>query len=163
ARRAHEERSRLLGVALLQRDLGPQELGPCTLELVDLTRLDGQQENQCGVEVTAVALGGCRQELALRATSGVGRERRGTLEKGGDSRNAAASFHPAGRTLERRGQLLVRQRRGLPPVPSAALRIDLRTGCFPQGSVDSAQLLQPGRPIHIRANQWMAEHHSGAE
>src|SRR5690349_21295325 len=48
ARRAHEQGSRLLCAALSQRDLGAQELGARSLELVDLTRLDHRQEHQRG-------------------------------------------------------------------------------------------------------------------
>jgi hypothetical protein len=48
-------------------------------------------------------------------------------------------------------------------VPSAAIRIYLRIGCFRQGAVDSAALLQPGCPIYSRANQWMTENHSGTK
>ena len=45
-------------------------------------------------------------------------------------------------------------------MPSAAIRIDLRIGRLRQRAVDSAALLQPGRPIHSRANQRMTENHS---
>jgi hypothetical protein len=51
----------------------------------------------------------------------------------------------------------------LRPVPSAAIWIDLRIGCFRQRSVDNAALLQPSCPIHSRANQWMTENHSGTK
>src|SRR6478735_11488865 len=48
-------------------------------------------------------------------------------------------------------------------MPSAAIRIGLRIGCFRQRSVDSAALLQPGCPIDSRANQWVTENHSGTK
>ena len=45
-------------------------------------------------------------------------------------------------------------------MPSAVIRIDLRISHFREGSVDLASLVQPGCPIHSRANQWMTENHS---
>jgi hypothetical protein len=151
-RRAHEERSRLLCAALLQRDLGPAD-SVRARSSSSIPPASTQQEHQRGVEVTAVALR--RRRQSWRCARRAGRERRGTPEKA-----ATAETPPRASTLpaERRSAApaLVRQRCGLRPVPSAAIRIDL-------GSAVSANVggqrgaFQPGCPDIRRANLWMAE------
>ena len=93
----------------------------------------------------------------------LGRERGGALEERSHSRQSAARLRPSRGTLELRGHVLVGHGCRLRPVPSAAIRVEFRVGRFSQGSVDSAALLQPGRPIYGRANQWMTENHSGTK
>ena len=77
---------------------------------------------------------------------GLGCERGGALEEGSDGRQSAARLRPSSGTLELCGDVLVGHGCRLRPVPGAAIGVDLRIGCFRQGAVDSAALLQPGCP-----------------
>ncbi len=106
--------------------------------------LDACQQPERGLQIAGVTLRGGGREQALRTVRGLGSQRGGALEEGGVGRQSAARLRPSGGTLELRGHVLVGHRCRLRPVPGAAIRIDLRIGCFRQGSVDRAALLHPG-------------------
>ena len=163
SRRAQKQATGFGAAPLLQRDLASQELDARSPELVEQSSLDARQQPERSLQSAGIALRAGGREQALRTVRGLGRERGGALEEGGDGRQSAARLRPSGGTLELCGDVLVGHRRRLRPVPSAAIRIDLRIGCLRQGSVDSAALRQPGCSIDSRANQWMTEDHSGAE
>ena len=163
ARRAQKQAAGVAAAPLLQRDLASQEVDPRPPELVEQPGLDACQQPERSLQIAGIALGAGGREQALRTVRGLRRERGGALEEGSDGRQSAARLRPPSGTLELCGDVLVGHRRRLRPVPGAAIRIDLRIGCFRQRAVDSAPLVRLGRPIDRRANERMTEDHSDTE
>ncbi len=75
----------------------------------------------------------------------------------------AAALRPPGRALKLPGHLLIRARRGLGPVPGAAVGIDQRIGDLRQRVVRVVSFLNRRRPVGGRAHQRMPEPHPCAE
>jgi hypothetical protein len=91
------------------------------------------------------------------------RQQRGALQERGGRGQAPAALRSPGRTLQLVGDLLVRLRRSLRPVPGAPIRIEPRISHLGQRVVDLLSLLAGGRPVGRRAHQRMPEPHLGAE
>ena len=111
------------------------------LQRVKRPGLDRDQQPECRVERPGVALRPGSREEALRTVSGFGRQHRRALEEGGRRGQAPAGLRPAGRGLELPGDVLVGPRRGVGPVPGAAVGIDFRIGRLRQGAVHVLSLL----------------------
>ena len=103
--------------------------------------VDRDQQSQCRIQRAGVALRPGSREQALGTASGFGGQHRRALQEGGRRRQAPARLRSAGRALELLGDVLVRPRCRLRPMPGAAVGIDLRIGDLSQRAVHYLSLL----------------------
>ena len=132
---AEEQPRRVGDASLVKRDLSAQVLHLGGPQGVERAGLDRHQQSQGRVERAGIALRPGSRQQALRSASGLGRQHRRALEECGRRGQAPARLRAAGRALELLGDVLVGTRRGLSPVPGAAVGIDLRIGGVRKGAL----------------------------
>ena len=160
---AQEQPGTVADTALVISDLPAQALQLGGLQRVQLPGLDNDQQPQCRVQRADVTLRPGRREQAPCTASGFGCQHRRTLEERGRRGQAPARLRPARRALQLLGDVLVGPRRGVGPVPGAAVRIDLWISGLRQGAVHVLPLLKRCRPVGRRAHQRMPEPDPSAE
>ena len=114
---AEQQRGRVVAAPLVKGDLPAQPLYLRDLQLVQWPGLDRDQQPQGRVQAPGIALGPRRGEQPLRPAAGCGGEQRRPLQERGRRGQAATTLRPARRPLQFRGNVLIRPRRGLGPVP----------------------------------------------
>ena len=133
--RAEQQPGRVAAAALVKGDLPAQQLHLRGLQRVERIGLDGDQQPQGRIQRAGVAFGPRRREQPLRPARRVGGQQRRALQERGRRSQAPAGLRPPGRALQLAGDLLIGARRGLGPVPGAAVGIEPRIGDLRQHAV----------------------------
>jgi hypothetical protein len=140
--RAQQQPGRFADASLVKRDLAAQVFYVGGPQRVRRPGLDGDQQPQRRVQCAGVALRPGRREQALGPAAWIGCQHRRALEERSRRSQAPARLGPAGRAIQLRGDLFVRSRRGLGPVPRPAVRIDPRVGDLRQRAVHVLSVLR---------------------
>ena len=146
-----------------ERDLRAQEMHTRALEIVDAAGLRGGEQREGVVERPGLVLRLCRRQRPLRTPDRVRRQRRGALEEGGGSGQAAARLGAAGGLLELAGDGLVGACRRRGEMPGAPVRVDPRVGRVRQCRADAAAFVRSCGAVDGGAHQRMAEPDAGAD
>jgi hypothetical protein len=140
--RAEEQPSRVVDTPLVKGDLPAQVLRLGGPQRVKGASLDRDQQCERRVERTGVALRPGSREEALGTASRSGGQHCRALEERCRGSQAPTRLRAASRALELLGNVLVVPRRGVGPVPGAAVGIDLWIGGLRQGAVHVLSLLK---------------------
>ena len=140
-----------------EHDLRAQPLQPRALKLLQRAQLRHRQELERGVR-------GRRLELGLRSgqrpSTARGRIRGQlcrSLEKGGRRRDAATGRRPPRRTLELRGDVLIRSVRRVRAMPRPAVGVAIRVGHIGQRPMDLLPFRRGRRTVGRRADERVPE------
>ena len=107
------------------------------------------------------ALAAANRRCARR--DGFGRQHRRALEERGRCRQAPAALRAPGRALELLGNVLVRPRGSVGPMPGTAVGIDIRIGDLREDAVRLLSLPKRRRPVGRRAHKRMTKPHPRVE
>jgi hypothetical protein len=146
-----------------ERELGPQQVDPSALELVERCGL------RCGQELLGVAerarlqAGLRRGQRAIGVPPAIPRQRDGAPEERRRGGEAAARLRPHGGAFELDGHPLVRPGRGRREMPGAAVGIAAGFRHLRQGAMDVAPRLRRRGPVRGGPRQRMAEPHPLAD
>ena len=143
--------------------MAAQQVDPDALELIQRPGLRGGEQFQGLAERAGLQAGLRRGQDASGVPRRIGGQRHRSFKERRGRGQPAAGLRPAGRTLELRGNLLVRPGSGLGPVPGPAVRIGLRVGRLGQRRVHLLPVRERGRAVGRRARQRMPEPDPGAE
>ena len=148
--------------ALVRGNLTAQSLYLRICQRIQRSGLDHDQQAQRLIQRPRITLGSCRGDQPLRPASRFGRQQRRVLQERRRGQ-AAAGLGPARRPLQLRGDVLIRSRRRLSPVPGSLVRVDSGIGGLRQCGVDFLPGRHRGRPVGRRAHQRVPEPHPRAE
>src|SRR5262249_60911422 len=98
-RRLQQQRGCIAPAIRRERDLGPEYIDLCTIELVEWSGLRGCHQSQRGAEETCVVKGLRCSQCTSRPQGGVEGERRSSFQERGRGRHPAARLRTGRRAL----------------------------------------------------------------